>query len=234
MGHLCACAAIIKARGITTGRIASLARNPVGHAVCILALGVLPLLFSSRIDLAFLLSTATLYFSIVFINGISIESSWESFTSHLKALTIAGILFIVVAHARYFGAHQFGKIPQSVGGGQPLSALLVFKEDQQSLARTLEIPQFQSTNSTSTTYVMSTNSAKAPLGVSLTNTGPRLQVTQTSNVFYGPVSILTRSEQEIIFFVPSTNSAGGGPPKALIVRADQIDAIEFIRPSLPR
>jgi len=232
-----------------SGRMWSFFRKP-WLPLLMLLMCLVSLLQSKRADSSFVVSTLFLYVFATSIFGIRVDEKWSSFPAPLKMLAVICAAFVVLGNAREFGTRQFGKIPARVGGGEALKALLSFNTSHQHLPILLGIPIFNPnalgsqqlpvplntvappsnvttnlvpTNALSTSNiaggyrtspVVATNSSAS--SATLTNRGP----------FWGPVFILMRSEREVVFDVdlPTTNRSH----RAKIIRADQIDAIEFL------
>ena len=226
-------------------RVRELVKKPIGSrlgkllghhlwfAGFALALSLTALIRSERVDGFFFFSTFMLYPSLTFLGGFQVELYWRGFSPPLKMLALVCAGFVLISHARMFGNRQFGRIPQAVGGGQPLKALLVFGPEQRNLTSLLSIPQFNQTNSNPTPTV-STNSGpttNTSTSVSTTNVSTLTSMVQPvaqTQAFYGPVSILMKSEREIVFFVPTVNSKTNLLPHAKMIRSEQVQAIEFL------
>jgi len=215
----------------SAGRFARILKHELWFAVLLLLLSVNGLLRAERSDTLFLLTTIGLVFSLAFLGGYPIGLHWKGLTPPLKFLALVCFGFVLVAHARSFGSRQFGKIPQAVGGGEPLKVLLVFSSDQRNLTSLLSIPPLIQTNiitapTISTNSVTTTNSPVLTVA-NPTNVVDRLPAAQPY-AFFGPVSILIKSEREIVFFASSAVSKTNLLPHAKLIRCEQVQGIEFL------
>jgi hypothetical protein len=170
---------------------------------------------------------------VTFINTLPVHWHWNTFSIPLKVLTVVCVGFVLIRHAQQFGAIQFGRIPEAVGGGEPLQALFVFGPEQRNLAALLGIPQFTSTNVINAQTVQTNATPTTNAAVKATTTNFVAQPSVMSSIvpmqgFYGPVSILMKSEREIVFFIPNAVSKTNLLPNAKMVRTDQLQAIEYL------
>jgi hypothetical protein len=177
-------------------------------------------------------STILLYPSLTIFGGFPVELYWRNFSRPLKSLTFLCAALVLFSHARFFGAKQFGLIPQIVGGGEPLKALLVLGPDQRNLAKLLAVPHFEETIGANSLAPSNANPHQLQNTNSIggTNIPTPMSLPAVSNTqsFYGPVSILMKSEREIVFFVPTPESKTNSLPHAKLIRSDQVQALEFL------
>ena len=205
---------------------------------------------SERVDASFIVSTLFLYIFATTIFGMRVDQAWASFPVHLKVLAVLCAVFVILGNAREFGSRQFGKIPARVGGGEPLKAVVLFDNNHQHLPVLLGIPNFNSKDSvpeqfaspittvahspSAMTNLLGTNGSPASSNAAIHGASRAAATNPLSNAatllnrgpFWGPVSILMRSEREIVFDIDlaTTNRSH----RAKVIRADQIEAIEFL------
>ena len=223
---------LLRVRKIT-GRIPNIVKSNLWFALYIVLWSIYGLWHSDRVDRMFLLATSCLYLSATFVSGLMIEEHWKSFSPHLKVLSFACATFLLVQNAQLFGSSQFERIPQGVGGGEPLRALLVFTPEQEGVAAVLSIPRAD-TSPQRVTPLGNVGTNGVFGGEPRTHDTNSLGATAVSKFavptrsFYGPVSILMKSDRDIIFIVPTTNAGSHLRPRAKMLSSDRVLAMEFL------
>jgi hypothetical protein len=171
----------------------------------LIGLNAISLFRSERVNAFFLFITLFLYVMATSFNGILLEDQWRSFSSPLKVVALLCAGFVMIGHA----------LPLLLGI-PPFQATNTFSYAASP----------QSTNSTGTlvtNYARPTNfnaAPNSPKADTKTNAG-----TLGSVQFWGPVSVLMRTDREIVFYVEAGSNS---VPKAKLIRADQVQAIEFL------
>lgn len=210
---------------VPASRIASLFSNEIWFGVYLMAVSMVSLHSSDRLDRGFLIHTVGLVIALITVNGIEVEAHWSSWPVHLKILALLCAGFVLVDHARTFGKGQFSLIPQSVGGGEPLQAMLLLSGDEGGIQTLLPLPRPEVTKLASTASPKTTNNLSS---LSSTNSAAVSQPTNRSVITYGPASILMRSEHEILFYVPADASQTNVPIEARSISSTQVQGIRFL------
>lgn len=172
----------------------------------LLGLSFVSLILSEKVNGQFLISTIILYSTATNVSGLSLgfNLDWKILPAPVKLLLGAGVCIVFFEHARSFGENQFSTIPQSVGGGEPQEALLVFEPAHADLPLLLGMKQVPKRSIPTTSL--------------------------SSNTFYGPVYILMHSEKEIAFLLTNNVSVLSNIVPATVIRSDALQAIRFVHP----
>ncbi|MFA6560970.1 MAG: hypothetical protein WCV00_03570 [Verrucomicrobiia bacterium] len=209
------------------------------------------LLWNPSVSKGFLLVTILLYSTVTNLGWIlPLRRHWPAMPLPLKLLAVGAVVLFLAENVRTFGRSQFKSIPQEVGGGKPLTAVLKISPRHNDLLPLLGLEWWTpSIGSNSTRTLISTNlpardskmgtnlgttslialvgtNACSSTNVTMSLTIPRLVQTAT-NGFCGPVEILFKTDVDLFFIPKGTNQ----PRDRLAeqIRLDMVEAIRFLK-----
>jgi hypothetical protein len=123
-------------------RLLTLLNNGKAMSFYLLCILVAMIAFTKAIDRTFVFFTMSLYFFANSNFGVraSTFEIWSAANPILRILLSTAICIICVINVQSFGVRVFGKIPKTVGGGQPENAYLKFSPEYLDVAKSLNIP----------------------------------------------------------------------------------------------